>query len=289
MSERLPLSGRSEGFTLVEMIMVIVITGIIAGVVTIFLQKPVQGYFDAVRRAGLSDVADGALRRIARDIQTALPNSIRSTDANNYFLEFLPVRSGGRYCASSDCGDALDTSAADTAFTVLGPCLEIRTGDGIVIYNTGQAGANAYAAAENRAPFSAAAADSAGCAPGTLFSKVGFSGFQFPRDSPTYRFDVISTPVTYACEPGTATLWRYSGYAIQAGQPTSIAALNGFAGVVKAALVATNVVCPSDASNLGSGFEVRNADGLVSLRIELRDSSGETINLYREVHIENAP
>src|SRR3972149_1299940 len=63
-----------RGFTLVEAIMVIVLTGIIAAVVAVFIQSPVQGYFDTVRRGQLSNEADFALRRIARDLQTALPN-----------------------------------------------------------------------------------------------------------------------------------------------------------------------------------------------------------------------
>jgi MSHA biogenesis protein MshO len=39
------------GFTLIEMIMVIVITGILAGMVAVFIAKPVEGYADSVRRA----------------------------------------------------------------------------------------------------------------------------------------------------------------------------------------------------------------------------------------------
>ena len=42
---------RPRGFTLVEMIIVIVITGIIGGIVAIFLRAPVQGYVDSARRA----------------------------------------------------------------------------------------------------------------------------------------------------------------------------------------------------------------------------------------------
>ena len=66
-----------RGFTLVEMIVVIVITGIIAGVVAIFLRAPVQGYVDSARRAEMTDIADTALRRIGRDLRTAVPNSVR--------------------------------------------------------------------------------------------------------------------------------------------------------------------------------------------------------------------
>jgi MSHA biogenesis protein MshO len=276
-----------SGFTLVEAVMVIVLTGIIAAVVAVFIQGPVQGYFDTVRRSQSSDVADFALRRIARDLQTALPNSMRSTDANNYFLEFLPVRSAGRYRAAGDGGtDLLDIAnpAVDDSFGVLSPGVSVASGDSIVIYNTGQNTADAYAGTNRRAVSSTTPALPAPAATNIVL----VVGAQFPRHSSSYRFQVISTPVTYACEAATGTLWRYSGYPIQAAQPVSIATLDSLASVVKAAL-ATNVVCASDASNIGTGFQVQNADGLVLLRIQLRDSAGESVSLYREVHVDNAP
>ncbi len=282
-----PDSGATQrGFTLVEAVMVIVLTGIIAAVVAVFIQGPVQGYFDTVRRSQSSDVADFALRRIARDLQTALPNSMRSTDANNYFLEFLPVRSAGRYRAAGDGGtDLLDITnpVVDNSFGVLSPGVTVASGDSIVIYNTGQATADAYAGTNRRVVSSTTPALPTSAATNIVL----VAGAQFPRDSSSYRFQVVSTPVTYACEAATGTLWRYSGYPIQAAQPVSIATLDSLASVVKAAL-ATNVVC-ADASNIGTGFQVQNADGLVLLRIQLRDSAGETVSLYREVHVDNAP
>jgi MSHA biogenesis protein MshO len=279
-------SAMQGGFTLVEAVMVIVLTGIIAAVVAVFIQGPVQGYFDTVRRSQSSDVADFALRRIARDLQTALPNSMRN-DPSQYFLEFLPVRSAGRYRAAGDGGtDLLDIAnpAVDDSFGVLSPGVSVASGDSIVIYNTGQNTADAYAGTNRRAVSSTTPALPAPAATNIVM----VAGAQFPRHSSSYRFQVVSTPVTYACEAATGTLWRYSGYPIQAAQPVSIATLDSLASVVKAAL-ATNVVCPQDASNIGTGFQVQNADGLVLLRIQLRDSAGESVSLYREVHVDNAP
>src|SRR6185503_18991127 len=72
---------REGGVTLIEMIMVIMITGILAAVSVVFLRGPVEGYVDVARRAELTDIADTALRRITRDLRTALPNSIRVTES----------------------------------------------------------------------------------------------------------------------------------------------------------------------------------------------------------------
>jgi Tfp pilus assembly protein PilV len=62
-TRRLPR--RTAGFTLIEAIIAIVITGILGAVVAVFISKPIQGYFDSVRRAELTDQADVALRRIS--------------------------------------------------------------------------------------------------------------------------------------------------------------------------------------------------------------------------------
>ena len=268
----------ARGFTLLESVVVIVVMGIIGGLLAVFFQRPVEAYFDSVRRAQLSDTADLSLRRIARDIQTALPNSLR-VDASGYFLEMIPVRSGGRYSASPDAGNALDVAdPADNDFAVLGSGVTIAAGDRIVIYNTGQEGANAYKAQSSRA-FSGTA--------GASVSLVQFAGGQFPRHSDSFRFQVVSQAVTYACDVATSTLWRYA-YPIQQVQQTTITG-GLLSGSVAGAALATNVVCPPGASDIGTGFEVRSADGLALLRIQLRDSSGESLSLWREVHVDNTP
>ena len=71
-----------SGFTLAEAVIVIAITGIISAVVAVFIKAPVQSYFDASRRAEMTDIADTALRRISRDLRLALPNSVRVAGGN---------------------------------------------------------------------------------------------------------------------------------------------------------------------------------------------------------------
>ena len=87
---------RSRGFTLIEMIVVIVLTSIIASAVAVFIKLPVEGYVATARRAEMTDIADTAIRRMGRDLRLALPNSVRVTDGGAT-IEILLTKTGGRY------------------------------------------------------------------------------------------------------------------------------------------------------------------------------------------------
>jgi len=254
-----------DGFTLTEAILVIVITGILAGMVAIFIQKPVQGFFDTARRAALVDIADTALRRISRDLRDALPNSVRVSGGTA--LEFLHVRSAGRYREQGP-GDPLDFTTADTTFDVLGPTVSVQSGDSVVVYNLGVTGASAYEGTTTSrrvaaAPFGAA-----------LNNVAITSTAAYPFASPARRFQVVDTPVSYVCS-GTQ-IQRYSGYAILPAQPVPPA--------VTGALIADKVSACSFAYAPGS----TQRGALVTLNLSLTNG-GETISLIYQVHVNNVP
>ncbi|OGA36111.1 MAG: hypothetical protein A3G80_14835 [Betaproteobacteria bacterium RIFCSPLOWO2_12_FULL_62_13b] len=278
-----------RGFTLAEAVMVIVITGIIAGVVAVFIRAPMQGYFDTARRAELTDTADTAVRRIARDLHLALPNSVRVTGGNQV-IEFLSTRTGGRYRAEKGVvgDDILDFSAADTSFEVLGPGIMFETGDQIVIYNLGIPGADAYAgnaaATDNRRAYNGAVN------PVTVSNVSITSANRLPLDSPSHRFQVVDMPVTYFCDLAAGNLWRYWGYAIQPLQTSTdtIAELDALALPATAtrgkALLAQNL----SACDFAYAPGVTERSGLVSIRLSITQSD-ETVSLYHAVHVSNVP
>jgi MSHA biogenesis protein MshO len=281
------MRGGARGFTLTEAITVIVITGIIAAVVAVFLAKPVQGYFDTTRRAQLTDLADTALRRITRDLRLALPNSVRITSAGgSVYLEFLLTRDGGRYRAERDSGgggDVLEFGAvsAPYRFDVIGPMPSVVAGsDSIVVFNLGPGfgSADAYqGAAGNMRSVAAVGAGQITVSPNTAF----------PRESPAQRFQVVQHAVSYVCTPNAANpalgaVQRYWGYAISAAQPTT------FAGGGSALLAADVAAC----AFTYSPNAIAERGGVVVLALTLAQSTPggpESVTLLQEAHVGNVP
>src|SRR5712691_11678811 len=268
---------RSErGVTLIEMVIVIAITAIIAGAVAVFISRPVEGYADAARRAEMTDIADTALRRMTRDLRTALSNSIRTTTVSGVlYLEYLQGSGGGRYRAQVDSlggGNILDFTIVDPdGFDVIGAMPTLAAGDSIVIYNLASSGASANAyVGDNRGAYSSNTATTITLAPAK----------QFPFPSPGKRFQVVQYAVTYACNPVTGELRRYWGYGIVDPQPTPPVTPNN-------ALLASNVAACSF-TYATSGVAQRT--GVVSLSLQIQESgSADSIWLFQQVHVTNVP
>ncbi|TAN68824.1 MAG: prepilin-type N-terminal cleavage/methylation domain-containing protein [Methylobacter sp.] len=283
---------RHAGFTLVELIMVMVITGILSAVVVVFMKRPVDQYMDIARRAEMTDIADTALRRIGRDIRIAVPNSVRlPTPEGSTYIEFLPTKSGGRYRAApapsgtAQCGgtlaeDILDFAIADSCFEIIGPAIDFAVGDRIVVGST---------QFDGNPPYDSSATGVLRAYTGTAGSQtvVNISGTQFPSSAqlPGQRFDVVpgdQQAVTYACEnvggavDGTGTLRRYWAYGFNVVQV--VPPLAG-----SSALLADKI---SACSIVYSMVSPRDALVVISLTIT---RGGESISLYQEIHVNNMP
>lgn len=279
MNARYTLFRHHAGFTLIEAVVVIVISGIIAVMVAVFMRTPVEGYFDSVRRAELTDAADTALRRIARDVRAALPRSLREdATASDKCIEFLPLVAGGRYRVQNGTGagpfDPLLFNSADTSFDVLGSVgLPQPAGTQLVIFNLGISGADAYVG-DNRAAISSATTTS-----------ITFTSMPFPFVSPSNRFHVIeNNAVVFTCvgvgtDPttgdGTGTLNRSTRPIDSAKMATCPAG-------------GTVLVGNVSACSLRYTQAVTQRNGLLSLTLELTRSN-EPVQLYQEVHVDNSP
>jgi MSHA biogenesis protein MshO len=293
-----------RGFTLVEMITVISIMGVIAAAAAVFIRGPVQAYQDAQRRATITGTADTVFGLVKRELQTALPNSVRVTTVGSVvYLEFLQVRTAGRYrsadtnpAVASTANTCVDTNAngfaeenvlqfgtADTCFTTLGALSSLSAivpnSDFVVVYNlgTGFTGADAYASGAatggNKSLITSAAAGSGG------ENVITFQSNTFNLESPGRRFQIIGGPVTFECDPGAGTLRRISGYAISAVQQTPPA---GTSARVADGISACTFVYDQNVIN--------QRQGVVSIWLRFSDpAGGTTVNLFQQVQVSNVP
>ena len=286
------LTKQQTGFTLVEMIMVIVITGIIGGMVAMFLKAPIQQYMDVARRAELTDIADTAVRRMARDVRTAVPNSVRvpnqtgcvATSTTPCVVEFLPTRDGGRYRAGLDAagsGDVLNFGGTDNAFDMINGVVpvSVEENDYIVIGSTQSDGAPPY--------------DTNGVlrkVTNVTGAKITFELPVFPpwAELASQRFSVVDgaqQAVTYACEGvntvdgnGTGKLVRHWHYWNVVDTVHATYSSDG-----------TSAILADKVSACEITYEVPNQRfGLLAVRLTLT-SGGESVSLYNEIHVNNAP
>jgi MSHA biogenesis protein MshO len=277
---------RQSGFTLVEMIMVIVITGIIGSMVAVFLKAPIDQYMDVARRAELTDIADTAIRRMARDVRTAVPNSVRVAGCGaNPCVEYLPTRDGGRYRAAQDCtgactGNVLDFGVPDGSFDIIGTA-NFASNDYIVVGSTQSDGNPPYD--QTAAGILRLYAGAAGSQTAVTYTNTAFPVW---AELPSQRFDVVDgsqQAVTYACENlgvnasgnGTGRLRRYWNYGFNTAQ------VNPPGG--QSAILADKVsACTIDYVLPNQRF------GMLAVRLTLT-SGGESVSLYNEIHVNNAP
>jgi MSHA biogenesis protein MshO len=272
----------TRGFTLMEVIIVIVITGIIGGIIAMFIKVPVKNYVDTAGRAELTDVADTAVRRMAREIRLAVPNSIR-LPADGSLVEFVPTKFGGRYLSADDAFGAapyLNFSAATLPFTVVGTMpagrQAIVAGDNIVVYNDGNAPADLWQTTgySNRAAVASVAGNVVTLAANPFAAQLP----SMPH--PLHRFMVTRGPVRYACSGGS--LLRYENYAFS----NAIAA--------STTLSTTPAILASNVSTCRFGYSansnVRSALLTITLGLTRTGTTGvETVTLNQQVHVDNTP
>lgn len=292
------------GFTLIEAVVVMVLIGILAGIMVLFIRKPVQQYVDAAERADLTDVADLSLRRMTREVRGALPNSVRILSiTGGTMIEFIPVKSGGLYLDASDDAGATPylsfTDSNSRNFAVVGTMsVTPAAGDYVVVYNLGPgfSRADAYsnvAGNMNRATLNASTTVTpTWSAPSNQATVINMqsnpfavTGSTIPNASPSHRFQIVGQPVTFRCAPqvagGPVLLSRHWNYGFNDNVTDPL-------GTGSSALLATNVNSCSFTYNSTINLQ----HGLVNLTVSLgraTASANENVTLTQQVNVENTP
>jgi MSHA biogenesis protein MshO len=280
----------ARGFTLIELTITIAVGSVVVAFMALFIVMPMNAYSTQTQQAALVDAADSALRFMARDLRSALPNSVRVTSSGSVTaLELLATADGARYQDGGPLSNpavALDFTTAAGAFTTTVPFTQLTlpwssSSYYLSIYNVGVPGANAYQMTNVITPAGTTLTITAGATANQNLVTLN-PAFQFAFGSPGKRVYLVSGPVSYLCDTGAGTLTRYSGYTIANAQPASAAALS--AAGAAAALVAANV--GSCQFSLTAGTADRNALATLTLTIT---QNAQSVQLLNEVQVVNAP
>ena len=284
---------RPQGFTLIELILVIVIGAVLAATLAVFLRPAFDSWLALRVRAELAHQASGALRKMRDEVRLAVPNSIRSPSAQ--CVELVPTMAGARLRRGPDTvNDApgntsmpLDTGTTTTQFDVLTPLSTTPVaGDWVVIDN--QNPGDVYSGS-NRAAISAMSV------PTAAFGRhrVTIASTQFPPGYDGNRVVMVSNQqkaVFYVCAGadgsldasgnGKGVLARLANYGFNAAYPSACPS------AASGEVLATNVrSCrfvydPSQGATQQSGF--------VSMQIEVTRNS-ESAGLVVGAHVANVP
>ncbi len=209
-------TNRQAGFSIIEMVLAIVISGILAIGIVSFIGDSVNSLTTSANRNKISASGRIAIDRLAMEIHNALPNSIRATTATpggDQCLEFVPVRAATTYI------NPPFTGGGGTVFDVvdLTPSQHGATdGYGVIFPNRqrnlydGDNGASAgWPNFPTRGPIeeiaSIVASASADQSTVTLVKS-----HRYQRRSPSQRFFIVEDPISY-CVVGE-NLYRYTNY-----------------------------------------------------------------------------
>lgn len=282
----------ARGFTLVELIVVIVLIGIIGAVLVLQLLPAIRSYLLVGQRAALTNQADTALRKIVGDVRSAVPNSLRL--GSSACMELVPSKDGGRYRMGPDTGNGgntgafLDDTETRDRFDVLTRAVNAPVqGDAIVIGNQNTSDvygqANVGFVKSSGAPTDPATGVSSITVDAAIQIPPGYDGGRFlvvPKDEKVVTYLCLDAKLDEDTRTGAGKLYRLTDANFH---PTATCPKQAPAG---AALVADKVshcafiYSPNQGATQESGF--------VQLQLTLSDK-GESVPLTIGAHVDNVP
>ena len=222
-----------SGFTLIEAVVAIVVTSILAIGIVSYIGDTVTAIDNAANRSRLASSGRVAIQRLSVELHNALPNSVRVTPAaagGDQCIEFIPVRTATTYINPSFGG------SGSTSFQVVDfqPDQEGVSGGYAVIYprrqdllydgdeggaasKTASSTVSSWPTFPNRRPIQEISNIALG--PSANQSTVNLvTSHSFRRRSPNQRFFVVDQPISY-CVVGDK-LYRYTDYGFYTSQVT---------------------------------------------------------------------
>lgn len=281
---------RTDGFTLVEMIVTIALVGIVGAILTLQIKPALQSYQSVARRASLVNQADTALRRMVTDVRSAVPNSLNMTPTPaGICMEMVPTVAGGRYRVEPDTtrpddSRAYDPGATDKVFDVLTALPNAARGDIVVIGN--QSTDDLYKSRSNMAPIKEISTPPAGI--GVVRLALETSAPFSARDDGA-RFVVVpqnEQVVGYLCAGGNGRL------AGGDGRGTLLRTVRKLTDPGNCPTAGAPAVVASKVADCGFVYRENEGatqqSGYLQLRLGLANGD-ESVSLTAGAHVENVP
>ena len=286
--KRLP----ARGFTLVELIVVIVLIGIIGGVLVLQLLPAIRSYLLVGQRAALTNQADTALRKFVGEVRSAVPYSLRL--GSSTCMELVPSKDGGRYRMGPDTnndgntGAFLDDTETRSQFDVLTDAVNAPVpGDAIVIgnQNTGDVygQVNVGIVKASGAPTNPATGVSSITLDASIQVPPGYDGGRFmvvPKDEKVVTYLCLGAKLDQDTGTGAGKLYRLADAAFHLNATCPDQAPAGAALVADKVSHCAFIYSPNQGATQESGF--------VQLQLTLSDK-GESVPLTIGAHVDNVP
>ncbi|MCU4675065.1 prepilin-type N-terminal cleavage/methylation domain-containing protein [Catenovulum sp. 2E275] len=266
-----------KGFTLIELVIVIVVLAIISLFSTRFLGWGAQHYVDVTERQQVLDDSRFIVERLTREFKQAIPYSIRVLNSASFScIEFIPIKTSGRYLSIpiSESKNYLSVVAPSSSF--------IEAGNIITIYPTSPA--KVYDSTQQQS-FLIDSVDSVVDDSQLVYFT---SNISFAAGSPAKRYYIWSNPVSFCLED--QKIYRYQNYATSVNQltPTQLKTQLG----VNYALMAQNVnnqLPEEQPFRIGTADLVRHAQVALYLKFSRLTANSDNMFMYHLVQVPNAP
>jgi|GEM_PF-356494 len=287
-----PTHRKNSGFTLVELVIVIVLLGILSVGISGFLSMGSQIFVDVKNRSEIIATARFVIERLNRELRTALPNSVHTTlvDASNIdtgiqCIEYIPILTSANYLdIPTQSDNEFRTTLSVISFDA--QLLENLSYFQVVVYPS----SSAEIQTRTRILNSATIDDTTHVDINNNQWDINFTNpVQFPIDSPTSRLYFVKNKVSYCVKADE--LKRFVGD--NPNDQSNASSANSFFLGNNGVLMAEDLFyTPSNFTGIDVPFtllhatQYRNSTALIKLIFKKNE---EVVVFNSEVHVPNAP
>lgn len=263
---------QTSGFTLIELIMVIVISSILAVGTTRFIAQTTDSFIASSERLAVATTAGLISEKISREVRSALPNSVRTfSDGANSCLEFIPVVNSSEYLS-------IPLASAANSFQII----RLLTGTNRGYVSVYPSSTSDVYSSSNTVTQVQATVSAVSGVPGV--QQVVFDSsatVQFATGSPSQRIYLTSQPVAF-CEDANGFVWRYFNYGFHSSSAAQLPPAANQREVIGNSLQSGSLEFELSPAQLQ-----RNA--VVRISMVVTSARNEQVAIAQEVQLRNVP